>query len=55
MSRRNLWIIGIAALAVGIIVWDSLFTVHQTQQAESSRIVPYLPLPKLKKRQETAQ
>ena len=33
MSRRNLWIIGIAALAVGIIVWDSLFTVHQTQQA----------------------
>ena len=33
MSRRNLWIIGIAVLAVGIIVWDSLFTVHQTQQA----------------------
>ena len=33
MSRRILWIIGIAALAVGIIVWSSLFTVHQTQQA----------------------
>ena len=33
MSRRILWIIGIAALAVGIIVWNSLFTVHQTQQA----------------------
>ena len=33
MSRRTLWIAGIAILALGIVAWDTLFTVHQTRQA----------------------
>ena len=33
MSRRILWIVGIVILGGGIVIWDTLFTVHQTQQA----------------------
>lgn len=33
MSRRILWIVGIVILGGGIAIWDTLFTVHQTQQA----------------------
>ena len=33
MNRRSLWIVGVAVLLVGILAWDSLFTVHQTRQA----------------------
>ena len=33
MSRRTLWIAGIAILALGIVAWDTMFTVHQTRQA----------------------
>ena len=33
MNRRSLWIVGVAILVVGIVAWDTLFTVHQTRQA----------------------
>ena len=33
MNRRVLWIVGIVVLVLGIGVWETLFTVHQTQQA----------------------
>ena len=33
MNRRSLWIAGIAILVIGFVAWDTLFTVHQTEQA----------------------
>ena len=33
MNRRVLWIVGIVILVLGIGVWETLFTVYQTQQA----------------------